>query len=115
MGANVNHLEEALVKVSRRSDPDCFLLNPRHGISDDVDGKDGIHTIYRTGRHTPREGQGGTSDSSQPNDHKLHSYHENSGRPYAVSYTLEQLALVDIDPTSKVVLYYNMACCYQRL
>ena len=115
MGANRNRLDEASMKVSRTSDPDGFLLNPRHGISDDVDGKDGIHTIYRTGRHTPRETRGEASDSSQPNDHKLHSYHDHGGRPYAVSYTLEQLSWVDIDPTFKVVLHYNMACCYQRL
>lgn len=89
MGANVHRLDEAAVKVSRTSDPDGFLVNPRRRLSDDVDGKDGIHTIYRTGRHTPREAQGGASDSSQANDHKLHSHQDNSGRPYAVSYTLE--------------------------
>jgi|TARA_B110000285_G_C15130335_1_gene623143 hypothetical protein len=33
---------------------------------------------------------------------------------FAVSYTMQQLKKIEIDPTSKVVLFYNMACCYQR-
>ena len=37
IGANVNRLNEASVKASNTSDPDGFMMNPRHGISDDVD------------------------------------------------------------------------------
>lgn len=29
-----------------------------------------------------------------------------------ISFTREQMAKLSIDPTHKVVLYYNMACCY---
>lgn len=32
-----------------------------------------------------------------------------------VQLTFSQLAAVKIDPTYKVVMFYNMACCYQRL
>lgn len=32
-----------------------------------------------------------------------------------VSFTFNQLASVKIDPTFKVVMFYNMSCCYQRL
>ena len=36
-------------------------------------------------------------------------------QPYKIQYTVKQLAKIDIDPTFKVILFYNMACCCQRL
>lgn len=40
---------------------------------------------------------------------------ENAEQVQKVSFTFNQLASVKIDPTYKVVMYYNMSCCYQRL
>lgn len=28
---------------------------------------------------------------------------------------MKQLTKIEVDPTFKVILFYNMACCYQRL
>ena len=36
-------------------------------------------------------------------------------QPYKIQYTISQLNQIDIDPTFKVILFYNMACCHQRL
>jgi len=36
-------------------------------------------------------------------------------RPVAITYSKLELQKIEIDPTFKVVLNYNMACCYQRL
>ena len=43
------------------------------------------------------------------------SYQGGIRPPYAVTYTFKQLVKIDIDPTFKVLLFYNLACCYQRL
>lgn len=36
-------------------------------------------------------------------------------QPYKIQYTISQLNQIEIDPTFKVILFYNMACCCQRL
>jgi hypothetical protein len=36
-------------------------------------------------------------------------------QPKKMVFTIEQLARVKVDPTFKLVMFYNMACCYQRL
>lgn len=101
--------EEELKEASKGSDLNGFFHNPQHAMSEEIDLNNGIHTIYRTGKQA-QGFEGGLQKSI-----KLSRYQQSSGGPHAVSYTYRQLSLVHIDPTYKVVLYYNMACCYQRL
>ena len=71
---------EASAKVSRSSDPQGLSQNQCNEINNENELKSVVHTIYRTGRHTPLETQGVASENGQTTDHS---------RPYAVSYTLE--------------------------
>jgi len=74
-----------------------------------------IHTIYRTGK---RAGFGGHevgyegAQGDAVDDSLGAEQNDDSGKPYAVSYTFQQLLNIKIDPTHKMVLFYNLACCY---
>jgi len=61
-----------------------------------------------------------SEDLSDPNAvvHTITRTKDDSGKevkPYTVKFTLSQCADIRIDPTFKVVMFYNIACCYQRL
>ena len=74
-----------------------------------------IHTIYRTGKQAGFDGhevgyeglQGDRVDDSLGAEQN-----DEGGQPYAISYTFQQLLNIKIDPTHKMVLFYNLACCY---
>jgi len=72
-------------------DSRCSDLN----LNDDTENSG--HTIYKT--KTALGSENGQIDE----------------RPQAVTYSFLELQKIEIDPTYKVVLNYNMACCYQRL
>ena len=92
--------EASSVRLSKTSDNHNMIWGSNN-FADDLDDQ-GYHTIFRTGA------QNQESQESRPSKEEV-------SKPYAVTFTIEQLSKIEVDPTSKVVLFYNMACCYQRL
>lgn len=98
------------------ADAKGFLdVNPHHLISDDnmkkgnfdLENDDKVHTIWRSGRTTPMADSVKVQVINKASIEKV----EVDG-PYAQSYTFRELLKIEIDPTYKMILFYNLACCY---